>query len=159
MAYQPCRSILNEPIIGNSSNPLYDRIVQSDFLGMRDVSEPLIIAVDDDFRVRESIESLMESAGYKPALFASADEFLRSGMLGDASCVITDVRMPGIGGIELQRLIRKSKPMLPVIFISAHVSDEIRQLALTEGAVEFLYKPFDAAELLRVVQAALTESQ
>jgi FixJ family two-component response regulator len=116
----------------------------------------VIVAVDDDFRVRESIESLFESAGYKPVLFASGDEFLRSGMLAEAVCVITDVRMPGIDGIELQRRIRKTNPVLPVIFISAHVSAEARQLALDEGAIEFLYKPFDAAELLKVVQSALS---
>lgn len=130
-----------------------------DSTARRDVTGPVIVAVDDDFRVRESIESLFESAGYKPALFASADEFLRSGMLTHAACVITDVRMPGIDGIELQRRIREANPFLPVIFISAHISVETRQLALGGGAVEFLYKPFDAAELLRVVQAALSKSR
>ena len=133
--------------------------MQWDSTGRRDGSGPVVAAVDDDFRVRESIESLMESAGYQPVLFASADKFLRSGILSDAACVITDVRMPGIDGIELQRLIRKEMPALPVIFISAHVSEETRQLALEGGAVAFLYKPFDAAELLRVVHAALSKSQ
>lgn len=129
--------------------------MQEDSSRNRDVAKPVIAAVDDDFRVRESIESLFESAGYQPMLFASADEFLRSGRLADAACVITDVRMPGIDGIELQRRIRETRPVLPVIFISAHVSAETRRLALDGGAIEFLYKPFDAAELLGMVQAAL----
>jgi FixJ family two-component response regulator len=131
--------------------------VPKDSSETRDAARPVIVAVDDDFRVRESIESLLESAGYRPALFASADEFLHSGMVAHAACVITDVRMPGIDGLELQRRIRVKHPDLPVIFISAHVSGEARQLALDEGAIEFLYKPFDAAVLLGAVHAALSK--
>jgi FixJ family two-component response regulator len=116
---------------------------------------PIVIGVDDDFRVRESIESLVESAGYAPVLFSSAEEFLKSGMLKGATCLITDVRMPGMDGIELQRRIRLDRPKLPVIFISGHNDDEIRRKALDGGAVDFLYKPFDAADLLEVIQMAL----
>lgn len=116
---------------------------------------PIVVAVDDDFRVRESIESLFESAGYTPAVFGSGDEFLRSGMLASAACVVTDVRMPGMDGIELHRRIRETNALVPVIFISAHVSAEVLETALGQGAVKFLYKPFDAAELLLAVQAAL----
>ena len=76
-----------------------------------------------------------------------------------AACVITDVRMPGMDGIELQRHIRIERPTLPVIFISAHDNAETRQLALNEGAVSFLHKPFDAADLLRKIQSALTTAQ
>jgi FixJ family two-component response regulator len=119
----------------------------------------VVVAVDDDFRVRESIESLVESAGYAPQLFSTAEEFLKSGTLAVAACVITDVRMPGMDGIELQRHIRIERPTLPVIFISAHDNSETRQLALNEGAVSFLHKPFDAADLLRKIQSALTTAQ
>jgi FixJ family two-component response regulator len=125
---------------------------------MTDVAKHIVAAVDDDFRVRESIESLVESAGYAPVVFSSAEEFLRSGTLAAAACVITDVRMPGMEGIELQRRIRLDRPKLPVIFISAHYSPETRQRALDEGAVDFLYKPFDAVRLLEVIQAALTNA-
>jgi FixJ family two-component response regulator len=104
------------------------------------------------------MESLVESAGYSPLVFASAEEFLQSGTIADATCLITDVRMPGMGGIELQRRIRVLRPELPVIFISAHNDDETRQRALGEGAVKFLYKPFDAGELLGAIQAALSHS-
>ncbi|HTS30797.1 MAG TPA: response regulator [Bryobacteraceae bacterium] len=115
--------------------------------------------MDDDFRVRESIESLLESAGFSPVVFSSAEEFLASGTLAVATCVITDVRMPGMDGIELQRRIRLERPALPVILISAHHSAEIRQTAIDEGAVDVLYKPFDAAELLEAIHWALTNSR
>ena len=124
---------------------------------MDDVAKQIVVGVDDDFRVRESIESLVESAGYAPLVFSSAEEFLRSGILAGATCLITDVRMPGMDGIELQRRIRLERPKLPVIFISAHFDDEIRQRALRGGAIEFMHKPFDAAHLLEKIQAALTE--
>src|ERR1043166_9069684 len=107
---------------------------------------PIVVTVDDDFRVRESIESLLGSAGYAPLLFSSAEEFLRSGTLAEAACVITDVRMPGMDGIELQRRIRLERPTLPVILISAHHNDEVRQTAIDEGARDFLYKTFLSAE-------------
>jgi len=118
----------------------------------------VVVGVDDDFRVRESVERLVESAGYAHLVFSSAEEFLQSGTLAIANCLITDVRMPGMDGIELQRRIRLDRPDLPVIFISAHQDDEARQRALDEGAVRFLYKPFDGAELLRAIEAALKDS-
>ena len=116
---------------------------------------PIVAAVDDDFRVRQSIESLLESAGYAPVVFSSAEEFLDSGTLAAATCVITDVRMPGMDGIELQRRIKLVRPTLPVILLSAHHNADIRQQAIDEGAAAFLYKPFDASDLLKVVQSAV----
>jgi FixJ family two-component response regulator len=125
---------------------------------MAGFEKQFVVAVDDDFRVRESIESLVESAGYAPLMFSSAEEFLQSGKLAGAMCLITDVRMPGINGIELQRRIRTERPKLPVIFISAHNDDETRQRAFDEGAASFLYKPFDAGELLEAIRVALANS-
>jgi FixJ family two-component response regulator len=125
---------------------------------MAGFARQFVVAVDDDFRVRESIESLVESAGYAPLMFSSAEEFLQSGTLVGARCLITDVRMPGINGIELQRRIRSQRPDLPVIFISAHNDDDTRQRAFDEGAASFLYKPFDAAELLEAIRVALANS-
>ena len=125
---------------------------------MVNVAIHIVVAVDDDFRVRESLQSLIESAGYAPVVFSSAEEFLQSGTLTAATCVITDVRMPGMDGIELQRRIRLERPDLPIIFISAHNHAEIRQQALDDGAVDFLYKPFNAADLLKVIQAALAKT-
>ena len=126
---------------------------------MVNVPTHIVVAVDDDFRVRESLKSLIESAGYEPLVFSSAEEFLQSGTLTAAACVITDVRMPGMDGIELQRRIRLERPDLPIIFISARTSAETRQKILDEGAVDFLYKPFNAAELLEVIQAALAKAR
>jgi FixJ family two-component response regulator len=126
---------------------------------MANVEKQIVVAVDDDRRVRESMESLIESAGYTSVMFSSGEEFLRSGSLAAASCVITDVRMPGMDGIEVQRRIRLERQNLPVIFISGHYSAETRQRALQEGAVGFLYKPFDALGLLNVIQTALTNTR
>lgn len=117
----------------------------------------VIVAVDDDVRIRESIESLVESAGFAPLVFPSAEEFLQSGKLAEAGCLITDVRMPGIDGIELQRRVRFDRPELPVIFISGHCDDEIRRKALEGGAFDFMYKPFDPRDLLAAVNRAMTK--
>jgi FixJ family two-component response regulator len=116
----------------------------------------IVAAVDDDFRVRESIESLVASAGHTPLVFASAEEFLQSEAPSSAICLITDVRMPGIDGLELQRRVRLQYPRLPVILITAHYDNEIRQRALNQGAAGFLYKPFDAADLLSAIELALS---
>ena len=115
----------------------------------------IVAAVDDDYRVRESIESLVASAGHTPLVFASAEEFLQSGAPELAVCLITDVRMPGIDGLELQRRVRLQYPRLPVIFITAHYDEETRQRAFRQGAAGFLHKPFDASELLGAIDLAL----
>lgn len=118
----------------------------------------IVAAVDDDFRIREAIASLLESAGYVTLVFSSAEEFLQSGTLATARCVITDLRMPGMDGIELQRRIKRERPALPVILISAHHDAQVRQAAIHEGAIDVLYKPFDAAELIRIIQSAIANS-
>ena len=119
----------------------------------------VVAAVDDDFRVRESIESLVASVGHTPLVFASAEEFLRSGAPELAICLITDVKMPGMDGLELQRRVRLRYPWLPVIMMTAHHEDEIRQRALRQGAAGFLYKPFDATDLLVAIGQALNASK
>jgi FixJ family two-component response regulator len=125
---------------------------------MAGLARHIVAAVDDDLRVRESIASLVESAGYTPLVYSSAEEFLQSGTLAETGCMITDVRMPGIDGLELQRRVRRERPELAVILISAHVDEETRQRALDQGAAGFLYKPFDADELLVTIELALSES-
>lgn len=122
---------------------------------MANVPSRIVVGVDDDYRVRESLASLLESAGFSPVMFASAEDFLISGAISHAGCLITDVRMPGMDGLELQRRVRRERPTLPVIFITAHNNSDIRLRALADGAIEFLYKPFDAAELLQVIERAL----
>lgn len=118
-------------------------------------SQHIVAGVDDDYGVRESLRNLMESAGYAPEVFPSGEDFLQSGILASASCLITDARMPGMDGIELQRRVRLERPNLPVIFISAHNDKETRQRALKGGAIDFLYKPFDGANLLETIYRAV----
>jgi FixJ family two-component response regulator len=115
----------------------------------------IVAVVDDDPRVRESLESLLDSAGIETKSFKSAEDVLRPGGLKEICCLITDVRMPGMDGCELQRRVKTSRPILPIIFVTAHHDDEIRQHALNQGAFAFLYKPFDGEELLLAVDAAL----
>jgi FixJ family two-component response regulator len=111
--------------------------------------------VDDDPRVRESLERLLDSAAIKTRSFRSAEEALRPGGLEAICCLITDVRMPGMDGWELKRHTAIAFPALPVIFVTAHHDENLRQRALSMGAFAFLYKPFDAEELLSAVDAAL----
>ena len=99
-----------------------------------------------------------ESAGFASAVFSSGEAFLQSGRLAEAICLITDVRMPGMDGIELQRRVRLEQPDLPIIFITAHHGEEIRQRALDGGAVDFMSKPFDVPDLLRAILRAAHES-
>ena len=122
---------------------------------MAGLAKRIVAAVDDDFRVRESIASLVESAGYTPLVYSSAEEFLESGALAATGCMITDVRMPGMDGLELQRRVRLERPELAVILISAHYDEATRQRALDQGALGVLAKPFDAAELLGTIELAL----
>ena len=114
-------------------------------------------AVDDDGRVRASIQSVLESAGYEAVVFASAEAFLESGVLRQATCLLADVRLPGMDGLELQRRIRRARPQLPIIFITAHDDEHIRQQALQDGAEDFLLKPFDAAQLLDSIEGAANQ--
>jgi FixJ family two-component response regulator len=125
---------------------------------MAEQARQTVAVVDDDSRIRESIESLLDSAGYNASLFRSAEEFLQSAEVAETTCLITDVRMPGIDGLELQRRVRLKRPRLPIIFISAHCDDEIRQRALDQGAIGFLYKPFDGADLLSTIGPALNQT-
>ena len=118
---------------------------------------PIVVSVDDDRRVLDSIAMLMESAGYAPQSFISAGEFLQSPALEAASCVIADVRMPGLDGLELQRRIRLVRPELPIILMSAHDDDAVRNRALGDGVSAFFDKPFDCAALLTTISKALSE--
>jgi FixJ family two-component response regulator len=120
--------------------------------------KPVIAVVDDDSRVRESLASLIESAGFMVGVFSIAKDFLEDGFLATTSCLITDVRMPGMDGLELQRCVRLERPELPVIFITAHHDDEVERCAFAQGAAFFIRKPFDAEELLRAVKIALSEA-
>ena len=118
-------------------------------------SNLVVATIDDDRRVLESVQSVLESAGYETVTFESAETFLLSAALWIVACVISDVRLPGMDGTELQRRIRQERSQLPVIFITAHDDDDVRQQALRDGAVAFLVKPFDAGDLLQYVAGAM----
>jgi FixJ family two-component response regulator len=111
--------------------------------------------IDDDASIRVAIDSLLRSRGYTVYTFASPAEFLRSPRLNETSCVITDVRMPDMSGVELQTLLRGQGRSVPFIFITAFPEESARRRALHDGAVCFLSKPFDAPTLIRCVEAAL----
>jgi FixJ family two-component response regulator len=123
---------------------------------MNGLAKSIVAVVDDDPRVRESLESLIESTGLTARVFSRAAEFLLGSHLAATSCLITDVRMPGMDGLDLQRHVRRVRPELPIIFITAHHEDEVERRALAEGAAFFIRKPFDAGELLRVTRIALS---
>jgi FixJ family two-component response regulator len=116
---------------------------------------PLISVVDDDDSVRESLGGLIRSLGFAVKAFASAEEFLTSDRLPDTDCLILDVRMPGMNGLELQRQLAASHMSIPVIFITAHGDEETRVRALNGGAVDYLLKPFSEEALLNAINRAL----
>ena len=117
-----------------------------------------IAVVDDDFRILESLESLLESAGYNVAVFSSGDAFLQSRAATAANCLVTDIRMPNVDGLELQRRVKRQRPELPIIFMTAHYDDdEIERRVVEEGAAGFLRKSFSGSEFLQAIRHALGE--
>ena len=120
-----------------------------------DRTSKLIAIIDDDEAMQDSLRDLMEAAGLVARCFGSAEEFLESGMHRQAACLITDVLMPKMSGLELQTRLRDEKCDIPIIFITAYGDARMRIRAMREGAVEFLAKPFDHHLLLKTVRAAL----
>jgi FixJ family two-component response regulator len=117
----------------------------------------LVVIVDDDPRVRESLGDLLSVAGFVVRLYRSGEEALKAGNLDNAHCLVTDVRMLGMDGSELQRHVTAAQPHLPTIFVTAHHDDAVRLQVLREGAFAFLYKPCDGEELLAVIANALKQ--
>jgi FixJ family two-component response regulator len=114
-----------------------------------------VAIVDDDECVRVALQGMMKAAGFLSRTFASAEAFLESGEQAETGCLIADIRMPGMSGLELQAKLDADHCQIPIVFISAHGDEEIRLQALRAGAVEFLAKPFDRKVLLDCVRAAL----
>jgi FixJ family two-component response regulator len=121
---------------------------------MVDSTQFIVAVIDDDHRVLESLESLLESVGHLPRVFPSAEAFLESGGLSEADCLISDIGMPGMNGFELQRLAQAERPELPVILITGR-PEETSQFAIQQGALCLLHKPFNGQELLAAIGAAL----
>ena len=116
---------------------------------------PLISIIDDDALARDGIRELVESLGYKATTFESAKHFLKSSMLADTACLITDLQMPGLNGLELQEALASQGYHTPVILITAFPNEKHRSRALDNGAVGFLSKPFDEASLIKCLTAAI----
>ncbi|WP_246251632.1 response regulator transcription factor [Ancylobacter pratisalsi] len=116
---------------------------------------PIIAIVDDDESVRLATESLMRSFGFRTNIFASAESFLNSSTLPDTDCLITDVQMPNMGGLELHEVLRARGAALPVIFMTAFPEEQVRRRAQEVRAVGFLAKPFDGDAIMSLVFEAL----
>ena len=119
------------------------------------MTESLISVVDDDESVRRTTMLLIESFGFRAAAFESAETFLRSGHLRDTSCLIVDVQMPGMNGLQLQSHLAAAGCGIPIIFITAYESKDSRQRAMQAGAAAFLGKPFSDEQLLQTIRSAL----
>ena len=115
----------------------------------------LVAIVDDDDLMRSALQGMLKSVGLSSQAFASAEEYLKSGQQHQTACLIADIRMPGMSGLELQAKLNAEHCRIPTIFITAHGDTKMRMQALRAGAVEFLAKPFDDEALLESVRAAM----
>lgn len=114
----------------------------------------MVAVIDDDESVRTALKELLRSVGLPAQAFASAEDFIESGQQQRAGCLIVDIRMPGMSGLELQAKLNADHYRIPTIFITAHGDEKMRMQALRGGAVEFVTKPFDDEALLETVRAA-----
>ena len=126
--------------------------------GKKMAEELVVSIVDDDVSVRRSTRRLLRSSGLRAEAFSSAEEFLDSEWVGTTACLILDLRMPGMNGLELQRRLAQNRNPVPVIFLSAHASEEDERSALRAGAVQFLRKPISKEALLSAIRDALGRS-
>ena len=120
---------------------------------------PIVFVVDDDVSVRESLELLVRCEGWRPQTFSSAQEFLDYPRVHIPNCLVLDVSLPGLTGLDLQRLVATERPDMPIIFITGHGDVPMTVQAMKAGAVEFLTKPFNDDVLLTAVRAALERSR
>ena len=117
--------------------------------------ERLVAVIEDDESYRVAVRRLLKSAGLSVELFDSAEAFLDSGRQHETGCLISDIRMPGMSGLELQSKLNSEQCPIPTIFITAHGDEKMRLQAMRGGAVKFLVKPFDGETLLEAVRVAL----
>ena len=121
-------------------------------------TDATVFVVDDDISVRESLELLIKSAGWRVRLFATAQEFLSHPRASVPSCLVLDVSLPGLNGLELQERIARDRSELPIVFITAHGDIPMSVRAMKAGAIEFLTKPFNADKLLSAIRGAIERS-
>ena len=120
---------------------------------------PLISIVDDDESVREAVKGLMQSLGYNAAAFASAEDFLLSRQLPQTACLIADINMPGMSGLDLYRRLSNSGTSIPTILITAYADDRVRDSAVHDGVLCYMVKPFDEGDLLSCIDQALSKAR
>ena len=118
----------------------------------------IIAIVDDDEPLRQALGSVMKAAGFSARTFASAEDFLACDDCDDTACLILDVRLPGMSGIELQKQLSKTNSRLPIVFVTAHGDASLRDSLMRAGAVAFLYKPVRSDALLKEIHRALAQS-
>ena len=118
---------------------------------------PCIAIVDDDKSCRMALGSLVRSLGYRPCLFSSAEAFLASTDIDDTDCLISDVQMPGMDGLELQRKLTEAQRHIPIIFITAYPKETVRTRAVTAGAVCFLAKPYNAQVIIDAIEQVISK--
>jgi FixJ family two-component response regulator len=116
---------------------------------------PLVSVVDDDESVRESLPDLLREFGFAASAFSSAKEFLSSDRIGQTKCLILDVAMPDMTGLELQQELRRRGQLIPIVFITGQRDEDLRNQALQQGAMNFLHKPFSDTALLEALNAIL----
>ena len=122
----------------------------------RDIPErPLVSVVDDDESVRESLPDLLREFGFSASAFSSAEEFLCSDRVGQTKCLILDIAMPEMTGLELQQELKRRGQSIPIVFITGQRDEELRNQALNEGAMDFLHKPFSDTALLEALKVIL----
>jgi FixJ family two-component response regulator len=115
----------------------------------------MVAVVDDDEAFRAALQRLLKAAGFPVRSFASAEDFLKSGQQHETGCLVTDIRMPGMSGLDLQAKLSAEHCPIPTIFITAHGDEKMRLQAMRGGAVKFLAKPFDSAMLIESVRVAM----
>jgi len=118
----------------------------------------VIAIVDDDEPLREALASVLKAGGFFPRTFASAEQFLACDDCDNTACLILDVRLPGMSGIELQKQLSNTNRRIPIVFVTAHGNDSLRDSLLRVGAAAFLYKPVRSDALLREIRRALEPS-
>jgi FixJ family two-component response regulator len=138
-----------------------NKLAQLDLMeGLLLISAPeqIVIIVDDDLRLREALGAMLELAQFKTVAFSSAEDLLESGLLPQASCLISDLRMPGMQGQELQRLVEQQYPKLPILLITGHREDTIENGDLFQGETRLFYKPLDPEQFLKAIESAISGS-
>jgi len=122
------------------------------------VTRPLITVVDDDESVRESLPDLLKEFGFEAQTFSSAEDFLASESIAETKCLVLDVAMPGMSGPDLQRELTRRDQSIPIVFITGQRDEAVRPRLIAQGAVDCLFKPFEAADLLQALNTALRAS-